>query len=145
MELKDEWIDRFGCMQREMERLLSHLGASKPPPVRFGGRAWEPAIDVFETEDDVVVLAELAGVNQDDICLEAERTRLVIRGERRESIVQRHRVYHKLAINVGPFEGCVSLPVAVDPERAQATFKDGLLEVTLPKALVERNRQVNIT
>lgn len=136
MELKDEWIDSFGFMQREMERLLSHLGATKPPPVRFGRRAWEPAIDVFETEEDVVVLAELAGVNQDEISLEAEPTRLVIRGERRESIAPRHKVYHKLAINVGPFEGSVDLPVAVDPVRAKATFKDGLLEVTLPKARV---------
>lgn len=145
MELKDDWIDSFGFMQKEMERLLSHLGASKPPPVRFGGRTWEPAIDVFETEEDVVVLAELAGVSQDEITLEAERTRLVIRGERREPVAQRRKVYHKLAINVGPFEGSVTLPVAVDLERATATFKDGLLEVTLPKARVDHNRQVQIT
>ena len=51
-------------MQRQMERLLDYLGSSKPPMVHFA-RMWEPAVDVYETEENIVVLVELAGVKQD--------------------------------------------------------------------------------
>ena len=87
-------------MQREMERLLGHLGSSKPPEVYFAPKAWEPAIDVYETEKEIVVAVELAGVNLEGIGVALEGNTLVVRGERRETPSPERRSYHRMEKNL---------------------------------------------
>jgi len=129
-------------IQREMERYLQHMAQKKPHAVAFSQRYWQPAADVYETEDAVVALFELAGVADGDIDLVVTRTSLTLRGERRESEERTDRRYSVLELPFGPFERVVQLPSPVNSEGASAVFKSGFLEVTMPKASPPGPRRV---
>lgn len=132
--------------QQQMERLLEYLASGRPPLVQFYPGAWQPAVDVYETEAEVVVVAELAGVGADDMQVLAGHNSLVISGERRNAPGGR-RSYHQMEIPTGPFQRVIPLPASVDPERAEATCRDGLLAVALPKrsGIIARQVAISIT
>jgi HSP20 family protein len=139
-----DWLIQIDTMQREMERLLGHFASSKPPMVQFSPRVWEPAIDVYETDDQVVVVVELAGVREADFEIVVDRSTFVIRGERKATSASGHRNYHQMEITSGPFERGIDLPVAVVPGQAKASYRDGLVEVILPKVKEGKIRRVRI-
>ncbi len=143
VEFRQDWFSNIQSMQREMERLLDYFGSSKPPIVCFA-RMWEPAIDVYETANDVVVLVELAGVKQDEIEIKVDGNTLVIRGERKESPLHNKRTYYQVEIHRGPFERGILLPATIDPEKAKASYEDGILEIVLPKVIQEQAFQVKV-
>jgi HSP20 family protein len=141
----DDW-------QHEMQRYLAHFNrAGKRPTILFTHQAqtspvWTPALDMYETDDAIVVLLDLAGVEPDKTEVHAEPHLLTVRGIRRERHSPDHpdeqRSYHALEIPYGRFERTVHLPPGVDTSEARASYRDGLLEITLPKRLP---RQVPIT
>lgn len=145
---RDEWGRRYdimGVMREEMERLLNHITSTKPPTVRFSTRSWEPAIDVYETPSAIVLKIELAGIKQEDIELMVDRQSLLIRGERVDPPSEKRRVYHQMEIFCGPFQRQVDLPAAVDSDKAEASYSDGMLKVTLPKLTPSDTQRVNIS
>jgi len=139
-----DWLIQIDAMQREMERLLGHFASSKPPMVQFSPRVWEPAIDVYETDDQVVVVVELAGVREEDVEIVVDRSTFVIRGERKAASASGHRNYHQMEIASGYFERGIALPVAVVPGQTKASYRGGLVEVILPKVKEEKIRRVRI-
>ena len=120
-------------IQREMEWLIEEVVSRKPPVVRFSPRTWQPAIDVYETDENVVVLIELAGIKQDEIEVLVQNNILMIRGERRDTKQGIKRTYSQMEVLWGPFERNITLPVNVDVERVKAFYEAGFLEVILPK------------
>jgi len=138
-----DWIGSMQSMQKEMERLLNYLGNSKPPAGQFV-RMWEPAVDVYETASEVVVLAELPGVNQDDIEIVVDDSYLLIRGQKKEESPGEKRKYYQLETHRGPFETRVLLPARVDPNQTKATHENGMLKIVLVKAVQERTLRVEI-
>jgi HSP20 family protein len=143
--MPDDW-------QHEMERYLAHFNrAGKRPSIIFTQQVnptpgWTPAVDMWETDDALYVLLDLAGVDADKTEVRAEPHALTVRGVRRE----RHspqtqnveRSYHALEISYGRFERTLRLPPGIDTEAASASYRDGLLEIMLPKRLP---RQVPIS
>jgi HSP20 family protein len=137
----DDW-------QREMQRYLAHFNrAGKRPTILFtdtkSTTVWTPAVDVYETDDAIIVLFDLAGVDADKTEVHAEPHLLIVRGVRRE----RHgppeqRTFHTLEIPYGRFERSIRLPEGTDTAAASAHYKEGLLEITLPK---RQPRQVPIS
>ena len=133
--------------QNDVERYLAHVArSSRRPTIVFthhGPTApvWSPAVDVFETGDALVVRLDLAGVDPAETEVRAEAGQLVVRGTRRERGADQ-RTYHTLEIPQGRFERVVSLPSALDTDAARASYRDGFLEVTLPK---RRPKQVRIS
>ena len=93
----------------------------------------QPAIDVYETEEELVVLAELAGINPDDVVLHIQPGQLVIRGERRDLLPETVHRLHQLEIWSGAFAVEVSLPSHLDIEASKSSYRAGLLEVKFPK------------
>jgi len=132
VEIRYDRLSSIQGMQRQMERLLEYLGSSKPPMVHFA-RMWEPAVDVYETEENIVVLVELAGVKQDRLEVVVEGSAVIVKGERKEIAPGGSKKYYQIEIHRGRFERAVPLPAAVDPERTRASYDDGLLEIVLPK------------
>ncbi len=128
------WLRDIDAIHREMERLLDHYAGSKPPAVQFAKRVFEPAVDVYETDDAVVIVAELAGVDCERVDVALQRQILSIRGERAAPGSGTKRSYSQMEINSGPFERIIRLPLAVDSEGATACYSDGMLEITLPKS-----------
>jgi HSP20 family protein len=135
VQFRRDWLTRMDMMQREMDRLLDHLAGSKPPQVKFSPSAWQPAIDVYEMENEIVVAVELAGVKENDWEIVIDRNTFTIRGERKATLPQGCRgAYHRMEIASGPFVRTIALPVAVDAAHSRAGSSDGLLQVILPKA-----------
>lgn len=94
---------------------------------------WRPPIEVYETEDALWVLAEIAGLSQDQIELAIDDRILTIRGERPPLCGDSHRSIHEMGILYGPFAADVYLPFAVDYERVEASYENGLLRVRLQR------------
>jgi HSP20 family protein len=145
IQFRQEWINDVNMMRQEMGRLLDHFAGAKPPMVRFSPTAWEPAIDLYETDDELVVTAELAGVRESDLQMTIDRNIFTIRGERQKALLPgKAGVYHQMEISSGPFERSITLPEAVDAENARATYENGLVEVVLPKVKKERTIRVGV-
>lgn len=138
-----DWLIDMSTMSRELERLLGHLGSTKPRNIIFSGVVWEPAADIYETEEEVVVVAELAGVDE-GVEIELDGNILIIRGKRTEMSPQCRRIYYRMEIAKGPFEKGMQLPSNVDPQRARVFYEDGLLVVVLPKIQEMRALKVRI-
>lgn len=142
-QFRRDWFDSFQSLQQEMEQLLDQFAQRKPPRVRFSPSAWEPAVDLYETADEVVVLAELPGVAEQDIRISVVAKTLILRGVRKKH-APGERTYHQMEIWTGPFERGVRLPAQVDAERATASCGEGMLRIVLPKAGPEGVRRIDV-
>ncbi len=145
IQFRQEWINDVNMMRQEMGRLLDHFAGAKPPTVRFSPTVWEPAIDLYETDDELALTVELAGVPEDNFQMTIDRNVFTIRGERQKVLLLgKAGVYHQMEISSGPFERSITLPEAVDAENARASYENGLVQVILPKVRKERTIRVGI-
>ena len=110
---------------------------------RLRGDRWQPDVDVFETENEVVVLAEIAGIRSDDLRVTVDGEELRISGVRR--VPERSDVKRLLQMEIaaGPFERRLRIPIPFDREKVSAHLSDGFLTVTLPRRIPLR-RQVKL-
>jgi len=104
----------------------------------------EPAVDIFETEDHVVIVAEIAGIRDEDLELEVEGSRCTLRGERKPARQGEKRAFRQVEISHGAFQRELFLPAAVNPDAVETVYKDGMLQIKLPKASPARNRTLTI-
>jgi HSP20 family protein len=124
-------------VQNQVNRLVDQM---------WGGRqeSWLPAVDVFDNKDGVVVKAELAGMDPDDIQIEVEDNVLTLKGERKlEEKVDDER-YYRVERRYGSFQRSLALPQGVKPEDISAGYEDGILTVTVPKAEEEKPRRIEV-
>jgi HSP20 family protein len=124
-------------VQNQFNRLVDQM---------WGGRqeSWLPAVDVFDRKDAVVLKAELAGMNPDDIEIEVEDNVLTIKGERKfEERVDDER-YYRVERRYGNFQRSLALPQGVRPEEIAAAYDDGILTVTVPKAEEEKPKKIEV-
>jgi HSP20 family protein len=102
--------------------------------------AWDPPIEVYETEDRYVLTAEVPGVSRDQIDLALHDGHLTLRGARPASGPQATRHYHQVERGYGSFQRTFAFAEPVDPDAISADLRDGILTVTLPKAAVPPRR-----
>lgn len=102
------------------------------------------ALEVAETDDAVIVYAELPGLRPGDFQIEATPDRLVLKGERAEEREERADGFHRLERRYGSFLRTIALPAEVQPEKAEARYRDGVLRVTLPKTEASKARRIPI-
>ena len=95
---------------------------------------WTPAVDLFEDEGTYVLKAELPGMSKEDIELQLENRTLTLRGERKMEKEVKEEAYHQLERSYGRFVRTFTLPTAVEERKITANFKEGVLEVIVPKA-----------
>jgi HSP20 family protein len=140
----DDIFSDFDQIRQRMTRTWPAFGGGPPGAPHFCPPVIEPATDVYETAESVVVLVEIAGVSVEEIDISVEGKTLTVRGEREDR--QRHltRLYHQMEICCGLFERTVALPSEVDPQRASATYGDGLLAIVLPKVQQQLARRVRV-
>src|SRR5260370_26473364 len=109
-----------------------------------GTRPWSPSVDIYETENELVLKADLPDVKLEDIEVRVENDTLTIKGERKFEKDDSVRGYHRIERSYGSFTRSFSVPATVDPEKVKAEFKNGVLTVTLPKKEAAKPRQVKI-
>ena len=106
---------------------------------------WAPAVDIFETANELVVKADLPDVNEKDIDVQVENNLLTIRGERKFDKSVAEDNYLRIERTYGTFSRSFSLPNTVSAETIRAEYKNGVLTVTLPKREESKPRQVKVT
>ena len=129
-------------LRSEMDRLFDDfLGMT---PARPEGSMWAPAVDIREDEDNFFVTADLPGLKKEDIDLELENNVLTIKGERKFEKKEEGENYHFVERSYGSFYRSFTLPKNVDSENIQPEYKDGVLQVTIPKKDEVKPRKVEI-
>jgi len=107
-------------------------------------RPWSPSVDIYETENELVLKADLPEVEQKDIDVRVENQTLTIAGERKFEAQDSGKGYHRIERSYGNFVRSFAVPNTFDTEKIQAEFHNGVLRVTLPKKEAAKPRQVKI-
>jgi len=105
---------------------------------------WAPAVDVMETDEEFQIRAELPGVEKKDVKLSVENGVLLISGHREQEKEEKGKRYHKIERAYGNFARSFTVPEAVDAEKVTAEFKNGLLNVRLPKSEKARPKSIEV-
>jgi HSP20 family protein len=158
----------FSLMRRmadDIERLFSNLDYGRedyglPTPQRYssgiepwrssGGRlgaSWSPQLETFRRDGKLVLRADLPGLSKDDVTIDVDEDLLTISGERTDEFKDNRDDYYRTERSYGRFFRAIQLPDGVNPDEIDASFKDGVLEVTIPEPKVSesrRTRQVKI-
>jgi HSP20 family protein len=122
-----------GNLKREMERFFDRFAEPVWEPFETMAGDWAPKLDVAETKDAVVVTAEMPGVDPKDIEIVLTGDLLTLKGEKEKEAEEKEERHHRVERAYGAFLRTVRLPMAVDGSKVTATFKNGVLVVTLPK------------
>jgi HSP20 family protein len=134
---------------RELDTLQTDL--NRVFDAFFGGREangvtrrWIPAMDLVETDDHLVLRADLPGLDQEDVEIEVKDNVLTVSGERRAEQEESSNGYHRVERSYGRFSRSLSLPQGVDADQVQAEFDKGVLEVRIPKPAERKPHRVQI-
>lgn len=142
MPFKENWWEEFDSMQKEMQRFMEHVSGKKPHFLGLSEKAWEPLCDVFETDDNFIVVVDLAGVLVNEVDLTIQSRKLILKSVRKEVPSPPKRDYHQMEIPFGPFQREIDLPEEVDGETINARYREGFLIVECKKKKVITERRI---
>ncbi len=129
-----EPLRELTTVQQQMRRMLEEVfGGAGAGQGEERERRWLPAIDVVERDNELLFRFDLPGVPKEDINVEVEDATLVVSGERRSEQEERGDRFYRRERSFGSFTRSVPLPEGVDPEQIKADFRDGVLELRIPK------------
>jgi HSP20 family protein len=135
-------FDRLNSLRDEMNRLFDFSWPSRDSGL-FSG--WSPALDVFDDKNDLIVKVELPGMKKDEIDLSLHDGVLTISGERKQEREEKEGESFRSERYFGKFQRSVTLPTAVDASKVNASYKDGILMVDLPKAEEAKPKQIAVS
>jgi HSP20 family protein len=150
----------LASFQDEMNRMFQEFfqgGTGEEAEWRL--RTWAPSVDIYETDDALVLKAELPGVSKDDVSIEIHQNTLILRGERKRESLEASlppgdtttdapppiKQYYRIERAYGTFQRSFVLPITVDQEKVMASFKDGVLELWLPKTEAVRPKRIAVS
>ncbi len=136
--IKIRFEDDRGMVDTGLQGMIGGALRLFDPALTLYTRVWHPLVDIYETAAEIVITAELAGVNRDDIYLEISRQTVKISGKRAERVHGERSRYHLAEIPYGYFERTLSLGATIDTEGVTARHADGLLEIRIPKLPLEK-------
>jgi HSP20 family protein len=132
-------------LQNSINKLFNDAFTRANVDEDFALSAWKPVVDIFDKDDAIVIHAELPGVKKEDVAIEVKDNVLTLRGERSESKEIKEDKYYRKERTFGSFHRAFSLPAAINPDTIKATFKDGILEIEIPKPEEQKPKQVKIS
>ncbi len=122
--------------QDSINRLLSEDGIKS--------RAWSPAVDIVETENELVLKADVPGVELKDVDVQLENGTLTVKGERKFENEEKGKGFHRMERSYGSFVRYFTVPDTVDAERVKADYQAGVLTITLPKKEVAKPKAIKV-
>ncbi len=131
------------ALKKEMDRLFERFWETDFPEWPALGE-WAPKLDVADTKEALVVTAEIPGIEPGEIELTLQDQVLAIKGEKKHEKEEKEEQYYRMERSYGAFARTIRLPVPVDASRVTATFKNGLLTVTLPKGAAAKGTTIPI-
>lgn len=135
----DQTLALMDTFRNQVSRFFDDYDARSPG----GSAAAGPLLNLFDTGDDLVLMADIPGLTEKDITLHVQQDVFTIRGQRRVSAPEGFKAHRRERVSY-EFSRSFGLPTKVDLERAQANVKDGVLTVTLPKAPETKPRQIAV-
>jgi len=142
------WLDPFSEIEKiqdEVNRLFNFSlsrGFEKSRGLLEG--AWGPAVDVYDSKDNILIKAEIPGMNKDDIEVCVQGDTLIIKGEKKREHEEKKKDYVRSELYYGSFHRAIPLSAAVDTTKINAKYKNGVLELTLPKKEEVKPKQIKI-
>jgi HSP20 family protein len=109
-----------------------------------GSWNWNPAVDIFEEQDKIVIKAELPGVNKEGISVDVKDRVLTLKGERSVDNEVKEEKYYRREMTYGRFERSFTLPAEVDPDAVKAEYTDGVLKIMVPKPESHKPKQITV-
>jgi HSP20 family protein len=131
----------LSSLRREMDRLWENFFGERLL-TRMWEREWAPSLDVSESKDNFVVKAEVPGIDAKDIDISLTGDVLTIRGEKKQEKEEREEDYHLVETSYGSFSRSVRLPAEVESNKIKASYKNGILNITLPKSEKVKAKEV---
>jgi HSP20 family protein len=131
----EEFPPGVRLFQDTLNRLLSDQPNSRP---------WAPPVDIFETENELVLKADVPAVKLEDIDIQLENGTLTLKGERRFEKDENNKGFHRIERSYGSFVRYFTLPETVDAEHVRAQYDNGVLTVTLPKKEIAKPRSIKV-
>ncbi len=131
-------------IQDRMNKLFEETVSRSRAQEGIAASTWSPAVDIYETPDTIVLTAELPGFTREDIEIEIRDNTLILKGERRLAKDVQEENYLRIERAYGVFQRSFTLPATIQQDKIRAVFKDGVLELTLPKADGARPKKIAI-
>jgi HSP20 family protein len=145
-------LSPFGAWEREIERMFEDIPSFRRPrfrelePFRFPRelRMRPPTLDIYEEKNDLVVKAEMPGMTKDEIEVTLSDSTLILKGEKKKEEEVKEKDYYRCEREYGSFLRTIDLPAEVKADGLKATFKDGVLEVRLPKSEEAKKKEIHV-
>jgi HSP20 family protein len=139
-----KWEPRgeLSSLRRQMDRLWDSFFG--PEPTLFERGRWAPPVDVAEDKDEIVIKAEVPGMEEKDISVSLSGDNLMIKGERKSEKEEKDKQFHRIERSYGAFQRVIGLPVGVDADKIKANYVKGILEIHLPKKAEVKPKEIPI-
>lgn len=153
-ELARPRMSPVSLWEREIDELFDDFRRRLRWPRLFSGAAWPraieperilPSLDVYEKDDEIIVKAELPGIAKENIEVSLTESTLTVKGEKRQEEEVKEESFYRAERSFGSMARTIALPTEVRGDQAKATFKDGVLEIRLPKTEQARPKSVKVT
>ena len=128
----------------EMDRLWDTFLFGRPKKSQLVEEEWQPAMDVAETEGELVVNVEIPGMNPEDIDVSLSEGTLLIKGEKKPEPEEKEADYRLIERSYGGFSRSIQLPTEVQSDKISASYKNGILKITLPKSEEAKKKEIKI-
>jgi len=139
---RHDLVDReFHNLRELFEMLMSEMSPSDQKLKMRPNLGWAPPTDVYETETELIVTMDIAGMDRRDISVLTDGNVITIRGVRKEVAPRCKKQFHKMEVQVGPFQRLISVPVPIDSQSIFTNYSNGLLEVRLKKTFDQPDKR----
>jgi HSP20 family protein len=134
----------FERMRREMDRLWDSFFEGGLRKRTEGAEDWHPSLDIAETKNEIVVKAEVPGMDPKDIDISLSDGMLTVKGEKKQEKEEKEADYHLIERSYGAFTRSVQLPKEVQSDKISASYKNGILKINLPKSEEAKKKEIKI-
>ena len=145
---REDWWDPFTDLEKIQMQMNQLFNTSL---AREGGRdaglldgAWNPAVDIYDSKESILVKADIPGLSKDDIEVTVHGDTLVIKGEKKHEKEVKEKDYVRTERFYGNFQRAIRLPAEVETNKVDATYKNGVLELVLPKSEKAKPKQIKL-
>ena len=143
--IKIRFSEDFGHLGSKFEKTIDDMFRSMSPGFTLAERTWRPPMDINESPEEIIIVAEIAGVDKDDLEVEISNKAVRIQGNRYAKHCSANSTYRLAEIQYGNFERTIFLPAPIDPEVISAAYSNGFLEIRLAKLPRDKTHKIPIS
>ncbi len=142
--IKIRFGDDFDRLESRFEKSIGDVFRSMTPMFSLSEKAWKPQMDIYETEKNIIILGEIAGVSKENLEIEINSKAVRIFGRRNEPSREEPTKYRLAEIQFGNFERILFLPALIDPDKVTASYEEGFLKLNLTKKMVGKTLRIPV-